>query len=56
MICSILAIAWCVFYVKDAQELRDARLQKELGLNLSNDKISDIRRVSSHKVVNEVDS
>ena len=54
MICSILAIAWCVFYVRDAQELRDARLQKELGLNLSNDKISDIRRVSLHKVVNEL--
>ena len=53
MVCSILAVAWCVFYVKDAQEFRDSRLRKDLGPNFSNDTTSDIRKVSSHKFENE---
>ena len=53
MVCSLLAIAWCVFYVKDAKELRDSRLKKELGLNSSNDTTSDITKLSSNKTMNE---
>ena len=58
MACSLLAIAWCVLFVKDSKELRDARLRKELGLNEPNEMNvpnNDIRRRSSIKAVKEME-
>ena len=66
MICSLLAIAWCVLFVKDSKELRDARLRKELalknlvglGLNGSNEANSmknDVRRRSSIKALKKLE-
>jgi hypothetical protein len=57
MICSLLAVAWCIFYVKDSKELRDARLRKELQLDEFNDNdlpMSEIRRRSSIKAIKEL--
>ena len=53
MVCSMLAIAWCVFYVEDAQELRDARLQKELGVNITNT-TSGSMKISPNQFENEL--
>ena len=60
MACSLLAIAWCVFFVKDSKELRDARLREELGLNdskdidIDNNDRNDIRRRASIAAIKEI--
>ena len=57
MLCSILAVAWCVIFVKESKEQRETRLTKELGLNEndeSNKKMSEVRRISSVKARKEL--
>ena len=57
MTCSLLAVAWCIFYVKDSKELRDARLRTELQLDEfmdSDTPMSELRRRSSIKAIREL--
>ena len=51
MACSLLAIAWCVFFVKDSKELRDARLREELGLDDSKDINIDVKYIENGRLL-----
>ena len=57
MLCSILAVAWCILFVKDSKAQRDAKLAKELGLHdvdIHKSTITKLRRMSSVKAKKEM--
>ena len=54
MVCFLLAVFWCIFFVKDSKESRDARLRKELHLSEpggSHSSMPVVRRQSTEKAI-----
>ena len=53
MVCFLLAVFWCIFFVKDSKESRDARLRRELHLSEpggSHSSTPVVRRRSTEKL------